>query len=608
MPVAGRGSTPLSPRNRIPLPPAALGIGVALSILVSALFRDAIASNANLRFQREASDARHLIERRILSYIEIIHGLRALFATRETVDRDEFHRYVSALDLPRNFPGFELLNYAAHVPAANRRGFEEAVRRDTSLQPRGYPDFAIRPGGERESYLVLVYLEPMEGNEAAFGLDVSANARVAQAIAAARDTGELTASGRLILTKGDPGLAMRMAVYKTGMPLATVEQRRAAYVGSVGAGFNVRRLMRGALSESSPDYLRFRLHDAGPAGGRPASTGPTGDSLLFDSDNLAGVASGHSDAKEDFVAVLPMGVGGRVWELHFRARRDAVIGKFDLLLPWLVLLGGGASSLLLYEMFRSVVSSRSRALAMAAEVRQRTAELEDAVSELESFSYSVSHDLRAPLRHMSGFAGLLRERWRELDTATAARYLTNISEGATKMGALIDDLLAFSRTGRAPLKLRRVDLGPLVEEVRRECVGDAGERSIEWKVGPLPAVEADPALLRIALVNLIGNAVKFTGERERAVIEIGAQKQAPAEAVVYIRDNGVGFEMRYAEKLFGVFQRLHGEGEFPGTGVGLAMVRRIVQRHGGRIWAEAVPHEGATFYLTLRTAPEANGA
>ncbi len=536
------------------------------SALAAVHLRDAALSEAGLRFQREASDAKHLIERRILSYVEIIHGLRALFAARDDLGRVEFHRYVTSLELPRNFPGFELLNYAAHVPASERLRFEQGVRRDRSLQPAGYPGFAIRPPGERASHHVLVYLEPMQGNEAAFGLDISANPRVQEAAAAARDTGELTASGRLVLTKGDPGLAMRMAVYRSGVPLETVEQRRAAYAGSVGAGFNVRKLMRGALAAGSPAYLRFRLLDVGPASRDPAAGQPPGE-LLFDSEYFAaGAAPPRSDADDrgaQYAAVFPLQIGGRAWELRFHAPRGAVVGARDRLLPWLALCAGVVSSLLLFGMFHKVASSRARALVMAEEIRQRKAELEQAVSELEAFSYSVSHDLRAPLRHMSGYAGLLRETWRALDDDTAQRYLARITDAASRMGALIDDLLAFSRTSRTPLRLQRVDLAALVEDVRGECLREAGERPIEWRIGPLPAVEADAALLRVVFVNLVANAVKFTAKREGAIVEIGGEQRSSGEALIHVRDNGAGFDMRHAEKLFGVFQRLHFRGRVP---------------------------------------------
>jgi len=232
-------------------------------------------------------------------------------------------------------------------------------------------------------------------------------------------------------------------------------------------------------------------------------------------------------------------------------------------------------------------------------VDRRTKELQASNEELEAFSYSVSHDLRAPLRHITGFASLLeRHAGASLDER-AMRYLRTIGESATRMGRLIDDLLAFSRMGRAGLTKRRVPLGPLVSDVVAEVTSAATDRRIEWRVHDLPVVEADPALLRPALENLFSNAVKYTGTREVAEIEIGVVPGADDEVVLFVRDNGVGFDMEYAHKLFGVFQRLHRQEEFSGTGIGLANVRRIIKRHGGRTWAEGILDQGATFYVSL---------
>ena len=234
-------------------------------------------------------------------------------------------------------------------------------------------------------------------------------------------------------------------------------------------------------------------------------------------------------------------------------------------------------------------------------VRSRTAQLEAANQELEAFSYSVSHDLRAPVRHIDGFVKLL-EREQPPATEKAAHYLGTIASSSRRMAALIDDLLELSRTARAPLELRAVSLGPLVEEVIADLRPDHARRHIEWRVGPLPAVRADASLLRVVLQNLLDNAVKYTRRVADAVVEIGAMPLAGVETAIYVRDNGVGFDMRYAERLFGVFQRLHRAEEFEGTGIGLATARRVVHRHGGRIWGEGEPGRGACFYFTLERA------
>ena len=231
-------------------------------------------------------------------------------------------------------------------------------------------------------------------------------------------------------------------------------------------------------------------------------------------------------------------------------------------------------------------------------VVERTAELEAANKELEAFSYSVSHDLRAPLRHIEGFVEILRTTKAASLDDEAQRHLQTISESARQMGKLIDDLLGFSRTARVELRKVKVALDEIVQNVIHEMEPDTSSRDIEWKIGKLPQVEGDPALLQMVFFNLINNAVKYTRTRPHAKIEIGSTR-TENDTIVFVRDNGVGFDPRYAQKLWGVFQRLHRASEFEGTGVGLANVRRIIMRHGGRTWAESDLDDGAMFFISL---------
>ena len=235
---------------------------------------------------------------------------------------------------------------------------------------------------------------------------------------------------------------------------------------------------------------------------------------------------------------------------------------------------------------------------MAGSLEQNRAELESQNAELDAFSYSVSHDLRAPLRAIDGFSRLLVDEYAGDLPPEGRRYLGLVSRNTQEMGRLIDGLLAFSRLGQQQLDRRAVDVDAVAREVVAELESAAAGRAVEISVAALPGARADATLLRQVFRNLVSNAFKYTRERDPARIEIGSDAGA-GHAVYFVRDNGVGFDMRYADKLFHVFQRLHRAEEYEGTGVGLALVARIVKRHGGRIWAEARPGEGATFYFTL---------
>ena len=237
------------------------------------------------------------------------------------------------------------------------------------------------------------------------------------------------------------------------------------------------------------------------------------------------------------------------------------------------------------------------------ELRRVNVQLSAANEELEAFSYSVSHDLSAPLRHISAFAGLLRKDTAGTLKPRNQKQLDTIAEAARKMGQLIEDLLGFSRMARVAMQRIVVDLDTMLQEIVRGLETETTGRKIRWKINPPPDVRADPAMMRQVLSNLLGNAVKYTGTREVAEIEVG-WREAKEEIVLFVRDNGVGFDMNYVDKLFGVFQRLHSTDEFEGTGVGLANVRRIINRHGGRTWAEGKVDEGATFYFSLSKSEE----
>jgi light-regulated signal transduction histidine kinase (bacteriophytochrome) len=277
-------------------------------------------------------------------------------------------------------------------------------------------------------------------------------------------------------------------------------------------------------------------------------------------------------------------------------------------------LGSAVRNAQLYEAVQRELAERKRAeeaiKQLNDDLTHRATELEAANKELEAFSYSVSHDLRTPLRAIDGFSRVLLEKHTTQLAPDAQRYQRIVRDNAQQMGRLIDDLLTFSRLSRQPLKIQPVTPTQLVQQALQDLQPEQVGRQVEIMVGDLPACQGDPVLLKQVWINLIANALKFTRRREVARIEIGKLEIGDSTAerfgisnlqspVYYVRDNGVGFDMRYADKLFGVFQRLHRLDEYEGTGVGLAIVQRIIHRHGGRVWAEAQLDNGATFYFTL---------
>ena len=299
---------------------------------------------------------------------------------------------------------------------------------------------------------------------------------------------------------------------------------------------------------------------------------------------------------------------GRVWkgELRNRAKDGSFYWVETTIVPFMNADGKPQQ----YVSIRTDITRVKRAEAevrqlnreLERRVRERTTQLEAANEELEAFSYSVSHDLRAPIRHIDGFLGLLQKSAGAALGEKDRHYLAQIGDASKQMSRLIEDLLAFSRMGRAELRHAWVDLNRLLEQVVKELQPEIGTRKIVWLRGRLGQVRADPAMLRLVLFNLLSNAIKYTRPRDPAEIEIGRSDDSAEEIVVFVRDNGVGFDMQYADKLFGVFQRLHFDDEFEGTGVGLASVRRIIARHGGRTWAKAAPDQGATFFFSLPKA------
>ncbi|MEK6245829.1 MAG: EAL domain-containing protein [Pseudomonadota bacterium] len=348
-----------------------LAAGVVLSAAAAYAVQRQVEREARLKFESAVSDAKAAVDTRVNDYADVLRGVRGLFAAMDTVNRAEFARYLQNLNLGSRYPGIQVIHYSRRITAEQRPAFEAMMRGDTSVDPRGYPDFAIRPAGIRPEYVVALYVEPMAGNERALGLDLGGDPVRLAALERTRDSGQLTASGSIALAldpKRHPGFAMRLAIYRKDASAATAAERQAAFSGVVSASFVAIDLMRGVLSEPFLQKVHVRIHDAGFLGNPSGLAPPTAENLMFDSDRLHGrepAPQGLWDAAMPSLrSVSDLEVGGRRWNLYFSARQgfgDA----FDRWPPWFVLLGGVTVSLLLFGLIRSLATTGSRAVELA---------------------------------------------------------------------------------------------------------------------------------------------------------------------------------------------------------------------------------------------------
>lgn len=603
-------------------------VAVAYVVLLAALLltllafnyvRQNVEASRRVQFNETVLETREFIDSRVDSYVSAMLGARGLFYASDSVEPEEWGGYADGIDLER-YEGMQVLGYANRVDPDERSAFDKELSRQYGGE--GRPDPVIRPGGpERYTYLPIEYVEPLnEVNRRLIGQDLYADPDHRVAMDQARDTGDPKSTGKVYLlseappgSKADlalvPGFMVYVPVYREGEQVDTVEERRSALGGFVVGALEAEDLLRD-IGGSNPS-VDFEIYD----GERP-----TPGNLLYDDDEVSR-AAGSQEPAGFFGAIgeavgLPVDRPGRTpnlsrfenldlagqgWRLYF----EALPGFGDAeesQLPLFVLSSGLAVSLLLFGVTYMLIRSRVRAEKAGQDLENANRELEATNRELEAFSYSVSHDLRAPLRSIDGFSQILLEDYAgELDDEGRS-YLDRVRAASQKMGRLIDDLLGLSRVTRGMMNRERVDLSAMAEEVARGLREERPEKAVQFSVQSGLRAQGDPRLLRVALENLIGNAWKFTGKESEPRIEFGVDEELSRKGrvpVYYVRDNGAGFEMAYADKLFGAFQRLHGTEEFEGTGIGLATVQRIVHRHGGRIWARGEVGRGATFYFTL---------
>jgi signal transduction histidine kinase len=563
-------------------------ISVLLTTLAWLYVRQNVESQSQARFDDITQATQEAIERRTKAYLDAMFGARGLFYASESVTRKEWANYVEGIEPHKRFEGLQALSYAQEVMPHNREAFVLRARKE------GLPDLSpdLSPGGERSAYFPITYTGPLgQANSKMLSYDFYAEDEHRSAMEKARDSGEPRATRMVYILSEAPvghtadlalrsGFVVYLPIYEKGASVGTLKERRSALQGFIVGSFKSDELLDGVFRGTFHPLIDFEVYDGGNVASSP---------ILYDSDGINRAGERGPDtlfSKEDRIEVA-----GREWSLYFATLPQFERGA-ESKLPDFVLASGVGVSTLLFGITLLLV--RSRILAEHA-----SRDLEEANEELEAFSYSVSHDLRAPLRSIEGFSQILLEDYADKLDEEGENYLGRVRAASRRMALLIDDLLDLSRVSRRPLRRELVALSAQAREITAELGRSQPEREAEFVIAEGLTANGDVRLLRLVLENLLGNALKFTSREERARIEFGSTALEGREWGYFVRDNGAGFDEAYAGRLFGAFQRLHGPEDFEGTGIGLATVQRIVRRHGGRVWAEGEVGKGATFFFTL---------
>ena len=543
---------------------------------------------------------------------EKLTALASFYAASIEVTREEF-KFFAGNGLTRN-PEVRCLAWVPVVRAEDRKSFEAAAVRDglREFKFRDGRDEELKPAPPRAAYAPLYFAEPAAAHQDVMGIDLFSIPGRRAFLDKARDSGDSVA----LRVKGPEAtgrLAVFRPVYRRGERVTTMDERRRALQGYVMVMVALDGLLAPVLARLDAGLAVEFYSDGASPGDEP-----------FHSVGATGLRAGERRAAVSETVEL----GGGRWRMTFTPRRDYFAGRPNaqtwigvcLSLAFTTLVCAWIHSMAVRQRrVASVVDERTSELVIAnaamkqevkvrrraeEEIRRKTEELETVNRELESFSYSISHDLRAPLRAITGFAGFVLRKHADTLPADAVEHLQQVMRGGDQMNNLIEGLLQFSRIQRAELKRRNCDMSEMARGIMAELLATMPERRVNVIWGRLPPAFADPTLLRQVWQNLIGNALKYSGKRASAEIEIGAREEG-GETQYYVSDNGAGFDMTQADRLFGVFQRFHAQSQFEGTGIGLANVHKIIQRHGGTISAEAAVDEGATFRFTLGKRHEA---
>ncbi len=603
----GNGGT-----NQVPVILTAV-IGMAIAATVGWLLDAEHGSSVQGGLEQQADRSVGRLQEAFSVNQETLFSIGSFFESSEAVSRLEFGTFVR-----RSFEREGVLLAFGWVPLIGGTERAELVGR---ARADGLQNYEVRerdaqggyvPAKRREVHAPIYYAEPMREYHDVLGVDLWTEPVRRRALERARDEGRPVAAEPVRSVRNDQPetrLIAYLPVYRKDSPRETMEERRQAIAGFASAVFSFDRLLERA-TRGLDSGIAVELFDLEK--NPETAISAVGTALLTGADRRRTVT-------EEFE------LAGRRWGVGFTPT-GAYYGAHPNVRTWLgvcvclafttILCAWVHSMAVRQARISQVVNDRTSELiitnaALKQENRVRrsaektnqkkSSELETLNSELESFSYSISHDLRAPLRAITGFTGFVLRKYRDQLPEDAVHHLDQVMKGGNQMNDLIEGLLQFSRIQRAELKRRNCNMGELARGLMADLQTTMPERRVDVIWGKLPAAFADPTLIRQVWQNLLSNALKYTGKRPSAIIEVGAKMSDDGETVYYVKDNGAGFDMSQSERLFGVFQRFHAQSQFEGTGIGLANVSKIIQRHGGRIWAEAEVDQGARFYFVLGT-------
>jgi signal transduction histidine kinase len=577
-------------------------ICLAMTAAVTAFTAWVAREQQQLRFTNAAQDMEATIQSRLEIYVALLRGLSGFFAAGDEITRKDFHRYIGQLNVPVRYPGVQGIGFSRRLLPQEREPISRWMR------AQGTTNFVIWPTTARPEYHAILLLELDTRNATALGYDMFTETVRSNAMAKARDTGAPAATGKAILVKesdrsSETGFLIYHPIYREGRTPATMEERRAALLGFVFARFRVDDLLKNVLANKAAPGLHLEIYD----GNTVHST-----NVL----HRSATRPGRSDTLH---AESRIEVAGRPWTLVFHSTRafehtplravvplTAIIGVVVSLmifgLTWAQRRAQAAAQRTTAELAAAQEELHRHAAELERRVAERTVGLRESVKSLESLSYSIAHDLRAPLRTVHSFSDLLLHDYAAKLDDTARDYIQRMAVAAGRMDELIQDLLAYGQLTQENLPLEAVPLNSLLANTLEHMCMDIELKGADVRAtSPLPAVRANRALLQQVFTNLLSNALKFVPENVAPCIEIFAET-LDGKVRVSVRDNGIGIDPGLQQRIFGVFERLHSTEQFPGTGIGLAIVQKAIDRMSGKLGVESQPGQGSTFWFELPRA------